>query len=202
MSVGPNTGKLIALRRVQGATREMSDEALLAACGVGEAAALGALFDRHHRVVYRFLSRAATTSADDVDDLVQTTFLEAWRSAKRYKSKGSVRSWLFGIAANVSRHYVRGEVRRRMAYAGFTDQRPNDLDSPAVAAERNELVDQLEVALRALSHDQRVAFVMCDLEGIPGVEAARTLGVRKGTMWRRLHDARKALRAVLDGSSA
>ena len=56
-------------------------------------------------------------------------------------------------------------------------------------------------ARRALPHDQRVACGRCELEGISGVGAARTLGVREGTMWRRLHDARKALRAVLDGGA-
>jgi len=198
---GPNTGKLVALRRVQGSTREMSDEALVAACAVGETAALGALFDRHNRCVYRFLSRLATTNADDVDDLVQTTFLEAWRSAKRFRSKGAVRSWIFGIAANVARHYVRGEIRRRTAYAGFAERPGHAATEPDTLAERRQLVGKLEVALRALPHDQRVAFVMCELEGIAGVEAARMLGIRKGTMWRRLHDARKALRAVLDGGA-
>ena len=199
---GSSTGKLIALRRVQGRPREMSDEALIAACAVGESAALGALFDRHHRCVYRFLSRLATTNADDIDDLVQTTFLEVWRSAQRYRSKGAVRSWIFGIAANVARHYVRSEMRRRNAHAGFAERPASVQSTPGDLAERRELVDQLGTALRALSHDLRVAFVMCDLEGVPGVEAARSVGVRQGTMWRRLHDARKALREVLDGSSA
>jgi RNA polymerase sigma-70 factor (ECF subfamily) len=198
---GPNTGKLLALRRVGGKTREMSDDALVAACGVGETAALGALFDRHHRDVYRFLSRLATTNADDVDDLVQTTFLEAWRSARRFRRNGAVRSWIYGIAVNVARHYVRGEVRRRAAHQGFADCERAHAASPASKAEHRELVTRIEVALRELPHDQRVAFVMCDLEGIAGVDAARALGIRRGTMWRRLHDARKALRSVLAGST-
>ena len=200
---GGNTGKLLALRRVAGAASELSDEALVASCAVGESAALGSLFDRHHLTVYRFLSRSTTTNRDDIDDLVQTTFVEVWRSAKRYRNKGAVRSWILGIAANVSRHYVRGEVRRRHAYAGYAE-RPNDatVAGPDCEAERRQLVDQLAAALEQLPHDQRVAFVLCDLEGISGVEAARVVGCRKGTMWRRLHEARKALKAALAGRSA
>jgi len=199
---GPQTGKLVALRRVQGSPREMSDEALIAACAVGETAALGALFDRHNRCVYRFLSRLATTNADDVDDLVQTTFLEMWRSAERYRGKGAVRSWILGIAVNVARHFVRGEVRRRTAHAGLADSPVRAQTGPADVAERRELVDRLHEALRALPHDLRVAFVMCDLEGVSGVDAARAIGIRQGTMWRRLHEARRALRAALEGGTA
>jgi RNA polymerase sigma-70 factor (ECF subfamily) len=48
-----------------------------------------------------------------------------------------------------------------------------------------------------MSHKLKVVFVMCDLEGIPGVEVACTLSLREGTVWRRLHEARKQLRLAL-----
>src|SRR5207302_1528503 len=86
------------LRRLderRAAVSEISDEALLAACGVGDTAALGALFDRHHDAMYRLISRLLRTEPSANDDLVQTTFMEAWRSAKRYDGRGSVRSFLF-----------------------------------------------------------------------------------------------------------
>jgi DNA-directed RNA polymerase specialized sigma24 family protein len=63
---------------------------------------------------------------------------------------------------------------------------------------RHEALRRIERVLEALPHDLRVAFVLCDLEGISGVDAARTLGVRPGTVWRRLHEARKELRARLE----
>ncbi len=191
-------GKLIPLRRLAGDAAEMSDEALLAACAVGERAALGALFDRHHQGVFRFLGRLIAAERHALDDLVQNTFLEVWRSAGRFASKGAARSWILGVAANVARHHVRGEARRRAAMQQIPSEsgaaggrRPDD------AAADRELVERLDVALAALPHDLAVAFVLCDLEDIPGVEAARALGVREGTMWRRLHDARKRLRAAI-----
>ena len=191
-------GKIVPLRRVAGSPDEMSDEALVAACAVGEAAALGALFDRHHQPVYRFISRVLGP-ADDIDDLAQSTFIEVWRSAGRFKGKGSVRSWIFGIAANVARHHIRTEVRRRAAMQGVASGPAHDPPRPDDIAARRELVHRVGEALDELSHDLRVAFVLCDIESIPGVDAARALGIRKGTLWRRLHDARKALRTALDG---
>jgi RNA polymerase sigma-70 factor (ECF subfamily) len=192
-------GELVPLRRVDGDPREMSDEALVAACAVEEPAALGALFDRHHGAVYRFVARLAGAGDCELDDLVQLTFLEAWKSSAHYTSRGSARSWLFGIAANVVRHHIRGEARRRAAMRGLAEVPPHHARRPDDDAVSNELVDRLATALPKLPHDLRVAFVLCDLEHVSGVEAARLLGVREGTMWRRLHDARKRLRRSLEG---
>ena len=89
-------GKLLALRRVAGDPAEMSDVALLAACAVGDSAALGALFDRHRSAVQRFLARLADQR--DTDDLVQETFLQVNRSADRFRGRSSVKTWILGIA--------------------------------------------------------------------------------------------------------
>jgi RNA polymerase sigma-70 factor (ECF subfamily) len=192
-------GKLLAFRRTTPRSpEELSDEALIAACAIGESAALGTLYDRHHRPVSRFVSRLSCGPASDVEDLVQCTFIEVWKSAARFHKRGAVRSWIFGISANLSRHYVRSEVRRRTAMDGLSARPQGEAARPDDRAERAELVDRLGQALAALSYEQRVAFVLCDIEEMSGVEAAHALGIRKGTLWRRLHDARKSLRAALE----
>lgn len=192
-------GQLVPLRRrdeQRAAVSDISDEALLAACGIGDTAALGALFDRHHEAVYRLLSRMLRTEPAEVDDLVQLTFLEVWRVARKYSGRGAVRSYLLGIAANTVRHHVRGAARRRAAHADVPAPAP--AGAPDAAAMRTQQVHRLAAALDELPHDLRAAYVLCDLEDVPGVEAARVLGVRPGTLWRRLHDARRALRAAID----
>jgi len=191
--------KVLPFRRVDGFPDEMSDEALVAACAVGDVASLGALYDRHHKAVYHFLSRLAGCDGRDLDDLAQNTFLEAHRSARTYQGRAPVRPWLFGIAANVVRHHVRGEIRRRALHLAAGERSPNGPVPPDASVERRQLVERLGAALSDLPHDLRVAFVLCDVEGVPGVEAARAVGVPEGTLWRRLHEARKALRAALDG---
>jgi RNA polymerase sigma-70 factor, ECF subfamily len=192
-------GQLVPLRRrdeQRAAVSDISDEALLAACGVGDTAALGALFDRHHEAVYRLLSRLLRTEPAEIDDLVQLTFLEAWRAAKKYGGKGAVRSYLLGIAANTVRHHIRGAARRRAVLAGVPTPAPTG--TPDTAAMHAQQVSRLAAALDELPHDLRAAYVLCDLEDIPGVEAARVLGIRAGTLWRRLHEARRALRAAIE----
>lgn len=195
------SGRVLPLRRIEGTTEALSDAALVAACGMGDAAALGALFDRHHAAVYRFVSRLSLANADDVDDLVQMTFLTVQRSAARYKGRSAVRTWIFGIAANVTRREARSRGRRvRLAQAvDAQPERPRAGVDEVVA--RRRAVERLEAALARLPAKTRACFVMCQLEGVSGPEAAAALGMRTGSVYRRIHEARHALRAVLEAES-
>lgn len=189
-------GQLIPLRAE---VAELSDEALVAACATGDRAAHGILFERHVDAVHRFLGRMRHTDAGEVDDLVQASFVEAFRSAARFRG-GNVRAWLFGIAVNVSRGYVRREIRRKRAIESAAELgAPSSV--PAPDPEHRQLIARLPIALAALPHDLRAVFVLVDLEQQRGSDAAAALGIPEGTLWRRLHRARCALRAALDGGS-
>jgi RNA polymerase sigma-70 factor (ECF subfamily) len=182
-----------------------TDEELLTSFSRGEGDALGELFDRHHRSIYRFLSRSARVRDADLDDLVQATFVEAARSAPRYDGRASVRTWLFGIAVNVGRHHVRSLVRRRKWMADTEEERPSQVpgrDRPDHAAEHREMLERLSRAVDALPDPLREVFVACEIEDLPGAEVARVLGIREGTLWRRLHDARMAVRTALGGNDS
>lgn len=175
-----------------------SDQSLLAACAGGDGEALGALFDRHGVAVYRFLGRYTGSNSSDLDPLVNDTFLEVYRGAGRFRGHAAVKTWILAVAANVARHYVRGESRRRAfltALESLPAERPVETDK---AVERRDLVRRLGTLVNSLPHDLRVVYVMCDLEEMPGGDVARVLGVPAGTLWRRLHEARKALRRQLE----
>jgi RNA polymerase sigma-70 factor (ECF subfamily) len=191
-------GKVAYLPGAQGYDADVSDEVLAAACGMGDPTALAALFDRHHRATYGFLARVSGAGGQDLDDLVQTTFLQVLRSAARFKGKSAVRTWILGIAANVARRHFRGEARRRRLVDALAEAPRLDSRTPDVEAETRRQMDKLSAAVAELPHHLRVAFVMCEIEGVSGVEAARVLGVRQGTLWRRLHEARKTLAAAIE----
>jgi RNA polymerase sigma-70 factor (ECF subfamily) len=190
------TGKVIALHPP---SRELPDEFLLRRAAHGEPDALGVLFDRHHLAVYRFLMRLVGASSPDLDDLVQGTFLEVHRAARRFRGQAAVLTWIMGVAANVARHHVRGEIRRRSLADAVSRAPVVTATLPEAAAAHREAMVRLAEGVASLRHDLRVAFVMCDLEEVPGVEAARALGVPEGTLWRRLHEARRILRRFLAG---
>ena len=113
-------GQLIQLRPAA-SVEELSDEALAAACATGDRAAQGLLFERHADAVYRFISRMRMSDANAVDDLVQATFLAAFKSAHMFKGP-RLQSWLYGIASNVLRTYVRKEVARKRVATSLAEQ--------------------------------------------------------------------------------
>ncbi len=195
-------GRLAPMRRISGATSDLSDAALVAACALGDSVAMGALIDRFQRPLYSFVARLLGSDGEDRADLVQATFAEVARCAHTYRQDSSVRVWIFGIAANLTRNHIRALVRcRRMQTAlvsipAAMPSRPDD------EAQRRELMARLRVALTKLPHDLREAFVLCDLEELSAREAAAVVGVREGTIWRRVHEARKALRRALEGGVA
>lgn len=177
----------------------MSDEALVAACAVGESAALGALFDRHHKRVHRFICRVAAVGAIDAEDLLQDTFARVWSASPRFKGDSTALTWIFGIAAHVAQNHARRRARGVHAMLALSEQPEPATERADDVAARHQALRRMQAALTSLRHDQRVVFVMCDLEGVPGVEAARALGVRPGTVWRWLHEARLALREAAGG---
>lgn len=193
-------GDLVPLRRIAGAVHELSDEALVSAAGAGDRAALGALFDRFATDVYRFIARIAGAYAADLDDLVQATFLEAYRGSARFHRKSAVRTWLFGIAVNVVRHHHRSEGRRAATIHRFASVSARAQTQPDVAAERGQMVEQVERALGALAPALREAYVLCVVEELSAKEAAAAVGTSEGTMWRRVHEARAAMRRELEGT--
>ena len=174
------------------------DDELVSACARGDSAALGELFDRHNLAVYRFLSRMGGVNRADLDEMVSETFLNVHRAAVSFRGHATVRTWITAIAANVGRHHVRGETRRRAFLSSLRGWLPTRTADANEVNERRDLLRCLTRVLSALPHDLRVAYVMCDVEEIPGVEVAEALGVPQGTLWRRLHDARRALRAALE----
>lgn len=191
-------GKLLPFRHAVEAAARLSDEALLLACASGDNSALGCLFDRFHETVFRFLGRYLGPRATDIDDLVQMTFLEVRRSSAQFRGQSTVRGWILGVAVNVARHHVRGEVRRRRMLQGVASCAAPGGSGPDEAAARHQMVARLQEELPALGHDLRAPFVLCVLEEIPSAEAARVLDLREGTVRRRVHEARQRLREALE----
>jgi RNA polymerase sigma-70 factor (ECF subfamily) len=192
------SGKLLPLRRPADEPA-ISDAALVAACATGDGAALGALFERYQRQVERFVARLSWCNVTELADLVQNTFVEVQRAARGFQGKASVRTWIFSIAVNVARRHTRGEYRRRTMLADARLRSPRAGAGVDDQVAHRQQLRSIERALAELRPELREAFVLCDLEDVRGAEAARALGIREGTLWWRLHEARKRLRAASEG---
>ncbi|MCA9542083.1 MAG: RNA polymerase sigma factor [Myxococcales bacterium] len=187
--------RLLAFPRPKAA--ELDDAVLLAAGAAGDMDAFAALFDRHHEALHRFVLRLGFVDAQDVDDLLQTTFVQIFRAADGFRERSQVRTWMMAIAANVSRRHVRTVIRRRRLLQNVSERPTLRPVGPAAALEQAERQRRLQAAIAALPHKLRVVFVLCEVEGVPGVEAAAGLDLPTGTLYRRLHEARRSLRAAL-----
>ncbi len=187
----PARGTLVRLHR-KATPEDLTDEGLVAACATADRAARALLFERHVDSVHRFVARMRGSDEHAIDDLVQMTFVTAFQSAATFRG-GAVRSWLFGISANLVRKYARTEIRRKTALkamGGFAEASTNS-DAAVLA--------RLPAAIAALPLEQREALVLVDLEGEQGDAAAAILGIPAGTLWRRLYHARQAVRRSLGG---
>ena len=192
--------KVIRFRRRSSADETLSDSALLAAVGTGDVAALGALYDRHAATLFRFLCRLPHVDEQEAEDLVQEAFLAAQRAARSYRGDCAVRTWLMAIAGNLCKARARSRQRNRSALERARLQASPVLvssDAEKQMSERQQIAC-VAAALAGLPYDLQLAYVLCELEGVPGVEAARVLKTKEGTLYRRLHDARKRLRAALE----
>ena len=198
----PFMGKVISYRRAVSDGEppyELEDKALVAAMGTGDLQALGGLYDRFHRDVYAFVHRAITSDDTHLDDLVQDTFLAAFHAAARFRGRSSVKTWLFGIAINTGRNFIRSETRRRKAHEHYPLPVPCS-PHPDDAFQSTRELSRVAEAIAGLPYKLRVAYVTCVLEGVGSDEAAVALRVRKGTLWRRVHDARNRIREAIGRS--
>ncbi|MBV8762309.1 MAG: RNA polymerase sigma factor [Deltaproteobacteria bacterium] len=193
-------GTLVAFQSAMADDSEISDVALVAAVSTGDRAALATLYRRHHAVVYRFVARLAGVGSGDLDDLVQATFLAVHRAAARYEERASVTTWILAIAVRIVGKHVRTEVRRRGLHSRIAELRVEPPTAPDATAERRELLRRVERGLLDLPHELRAVFVLCVVEGVSGKDAAAALGMREGTLWRRLHEARTKLREAMERS--
>jgi RNA polymerase sigma-70 factor (ECF subfamily) len=163
----------------------------------GEIGALGELYDRYREPVRRFVARA-TSDADDVDDLVHATFLAAAKSAGRYDGRPSCRPWLIGIAAQLLR-------RRRQSIGRFLAVLSALRGVQATGADPRPLLQarsDVERALVQISEAKRITLLMAEVEGLSCAEIAAALGIPIGTVWTRLHAARRELRRALEEGEA
>lgn len=179
---------------LQEASEDEQDLALRLAAA--DAAAVGEVYDQHHRAVRAFASRLVGDAAA-AEDLLHEVFVALPKAIKNYRFESSLRTFLISIAVNHARHHVRAASRRRAAMDRLAlEPEGNSLD-PEQVQRRKELASLLTRALDTLPLDQRVTFVLCEVEERTSREVAEITGVPEGTVRTRLFHAKKKLREEL-----
>lgn len=154
---------------------------------------------RVYNLCYRMLG-----SRQAAEDATQDAFLAAYRSVDRMRG-GKLQSWLFRIASNACIDELRRRQRRPQlsldAPAPAGDERPLDLPDTVAGPEAltlsGELCEALQRELLTLPPDQRVAVILCDVEGLGYAEIAESMRSTIGTVKSRISRGRSRLREAL-----
>lgn len=159
---------------------------------------VASLYDEHADFIGRILLRLLG-DGNHVDDLLQETFIIAFEKRETFDAKrAAARTWLYGIAANLSKHHKRGAGRMQKFKSRLTQEttaaHPTQPDGEL---EREQDIAIVQSVIESLAFKQREVFVLFELEGLSGKEIAVLLRIPLGTVWTRLHEARNRFREAL-----
>jgi RNA polymerase sigma-70 factor, ECF subfamily len=144
------------------------------------------------------LSRRLTDNRQDAEDLVQETFLRAFRAWVDHRRPKKVEPWLATICLNLARSRYRTRTRQpaEVPLQEGTVEPRTSTDPESLAVEAVER-DELYRVIRELPEEQRVAITLVDISGFSTYEAADAMGTPRGTVLSRLHRGRRALARLL-----
>ncbi len=171
------------------------DGTLVERCADGDEQAWNALYSQYERAVRRFLTRLGVEQSA-LDDTCQDVFVSAFRSLSGFRGDCSFQSWLYRLCVTQARL----ARRRRRIYTLLTEllgrtPRPEATRGELAADRASRLVNE---GLAQMTDSDRLAFVLYELEGLSGREAAQIAGCPEATLWRRLHYARKRFRDYIE----
>ncbi|MCA9654971.1 MAG: sigma-70 family RNA polymerase sigma factor [Myxococcales bacterium] len=172
------------------------DEQLLDRWQAGDHASGHQLFARHFESLRRFFS---SKTAEDVEDLLQQTFLALVEGRGRIRQSSSFRAYMFSVARRVlwARFDAKARNREDPGYRSAHDVLPSPSRHLATCEEERQLVE----SLRGLPLDQQIALELFYWEEMSASEIAGVLEVPEGTVRSRLRRARRWLARRLDGST-
>jgi RNA polymerase sigma factor (sigma-70 family) len=186
----------------------MSDEerSLVAAAQKGDVASFNQLVEQYQGRIYNLCYRMLG-DAESAADVSQDTFLSAYRKLRSFRG-GSFRSWLMRIATNACYDVLRSRKRRpTTSLDALLNPAPNEhtpffepadqSESPDESALRHELGAALVQGLAQLPDDQRLAIILCDIQGMQYQEVAEITASNLGTVKSRLSRGRARLRDIL-----
>ena len=189
---------------------EVSDAAAVARAREGDQEAFGVLVERHSVRLFQLAYRM-TGNEQDAEDIVQETFLRAYKQLGRFESRAGFGTWLHRIAANCSLDLLRRQQRRgdreRAVEFDAEEATPavlSDAPSPDQQVFHGEVRHKVESAMRELTPMERTAFVLRHFEGRSIVEIGNMLGAGPGaakqSIFRAVQKMRRALEPMVNAT--
>jgi RNA polymerase sigma-70 factor, ECF subfamily len=181
-----------------------SDRTSVAKACDGDSEAFRSLVERHSRYVFNVAYRL-TGSAEDAEDVVQDTFLKAYRQLSRFEARADFRTWLHRIAVNRSIDLIRTRRHRELGQDPQDLERGVDAVSGAGAdAGPDRLLLSVEIQSRVseglarLTASERLAFTLRHVEGLSIREVATAMGLKSEAAKNSIFRAVRKMRTVLE----
>lgn len=152
------------------------------------------LYREHRAFLFRALRHLGVPEAD-LDDAIQEVFLVVHRKLDTFDGTSSARTWLFGIARMTAMGMRKRIVRRR---EDLVEHFPEVRTDPTDQVEHDQQLELARRTIAAMPEDQRLVFVLFEIEEMPMTEVARALDCPLKTAYGRLYRARDAFRAALE----
>jgi RNA polymerase sigma-70 factor, ECF subfamily len=172
---------------------ELDETTLVVRAQEGDVRAFEELARRHQGALYRLAVRVMGDPAE-AEDALQEALLDAWRRIGRFRGDSAFSTWMYRVVTN----RCLGMLRRRrpvpVEQVADTTAAPDD---PERAAEVDASLEALGRALRELGDDQRVCWVLRELEGLGYAEIAEITGASEQAVRGRIHRARTRLAEVM-----
>lgn len=181
------------------------DAPLIRRCARGDTEAYGLLVGRHEARVRAIAARILGTQAtrDDIDDLTQDIFVQAWRALPRFRADAKFSTWLHRLATNMA--IKQWHRRKRGAWLSAAEDLPapvsaglrDDAPGPGMQIQTRAQGLALRTAIDTLPEKQRTVVLLHYFEDYACEEVAQMVGCSIGTVWSRLHYACRKLRSAL-----
>lgn len=187
---------------------ELSDEELIERTLGGKTRAFDELIRRHSRKLTGTLVKMLNSEADAYD-VAQESFLKAFHSLRYFKGNSSFYTWLYSIALNQARNFLRKRKRERNSYSIDDAENGDPLEKheeladkgaesdPVRRAQNADLRKKLAAAIAQLSPAHQEVINLCDIQGLSYPEIAKIINISEGTLRSRLHYAHKQLQGLL-----
>jgi RNA polymerase sigma-70 factor (ECF subfamily) len=184
---------------------DISDEAAVELTRRGDPDAFRVLVDRHSRAVFRLAWRM-TANTHEAEDIVQETFLRAYKQLQRFDGRAAFGTWLHRIAVNCSLDLIRARKRRLVSNDqgddSFLLHVPASEPSPERTVQSTQIRELLASAMQELSDMERCAFTLRHHDGLGIEEISQALGVQPNAAKHSIFRALKKLRRILEPALA
>ena len=188
------------------------DWALVQRVQNGDMRAFEALVNKYQRKVGRLLSRMVR-DPDDIEDIVQDSFIKAYKALNNFRGESAFYTWLYRIAINTAKNFLVASNRRPIALREGNDEESetfddsdtlSDMATPESVYSSRQIAATVNKAVEDLPEELKNAIVLREIEGLSYEEIAEVMGCPIGTVRSRIFRAREAiserLKPLLDRS--